>query len=491
MIFPQFAGTQSLISGGLGAGESLNVIGVRELQKQLRRIAVERGLVEIDPAQYDGTLTLGTIMALANAASSAANMIGSKIHPVVGKIVDVFGQLRGGLGKIPYAGQVLSVVFSPWLIDRTWDALLGVMRLIPGGGKTASTLQTAVNGIKGTLGTAAAPIAAALAVIPKPPPSGLGSYSWGTWYRAPVFYNQGVHGPLGHTLGFWNPVDAVVDTVEDIASGVASLASSAADAIKRGAETAWDYTSKAAKATWQAVATGVDAIYTNVKKYGCMLVNNEILVTAVATGAGIVATPATGAAVAAGASAGKAGCAALSIAELLVAIIRLLAQKFPGPAPLTEPTGAALPVRPVIGVATIVTQLRTDATTTAPPTPSKADAANRLTGRLRPAVQGQLLLPASTRFDVPKATYAGCFVRYNQTRKIYAIYCPTSASSGLGAAPAGTSLVAEVPTRAEAGSATPLADEADPIYKRPWFWIAVVGGATAIGGAVVLTTRSK
>jgi len=491
MLFQQLASGPTFMPAGLGASESLNIIGVRELQKQLRRLATERGRIEIDPAQYDGTLTLGTILALANGASSAAGAISGKIHPVIGKIVDVFGRLRGGLSKIPYAGQVLSVVFSPWLIDEVWGALLGIMRLIPGGSSTANALQAAISGIKATLASAAAPIAAALAVIPKPPPSGLGAAAWGTGYRAPVFYDPATHGPLGFALGFWNPVSAIVDVVQDAAGDLADFAGGAADAIKRGANTAWDYTSRAAKAAWKAAADSVTVIYANVKKYGCMVVNNEILVTAVATGAGIIATPATSAAIVGGAAVGKAGCATLAIAELVYAILKLLAQKFRGPAPLTPPTGATTPVVPVIGTKTLLARLRQDAVATAPAVALPADTARRMMGRAQAVVEGQLLLPSTTTFTVPKPTYAQCFVRFNRTRKVFAIYCPTSAGTGLGEAPAGTALVAEVATRAEAGAATPLADETDPSSKRPWLWVAVLGGATVIGGALVLTTRNR
>lgn len=494
--------TPAYLSAGLGATDSLSIIGVRELQKQLRRLAVERERYEIDPAQYDGTMSLGTILAMANAASTVAGGISSQIHPVIGKIVDVFGALRGGLSKIPYAGQVLSVVFSPWLIDEVWGALLGIMRVIPGGSSTANALQASINGIKPALAAAAGPIAAALALIPKPPPSGLGAYAFHTGYQAPVFYAPATHGPLGFALGFWNPVAAfvdvvqdaagsVVDVVQDAAGNLANFAGDAAKAIQRGAATAWDYTSKAAKAVWQATAASVTRIYNDLKKYGCMIVNNDILVTAVATGVGFVATPAASAAVVVGAQAGKAGCAVLAIAELVYAIIKLLAQKFRGPAPLTTPTGAALPVQPGLSVLSRLSRLRLDAMTSAPPMSLQPATALRLMGRAQAVVEGQLLLPATPTFKIPKPTYAQCFVRYNRSRKLFAIYCPTSAGTGLGEAPAGTALVAEVATRGEAGAAAPLPDETDPALKRPWFWIAVIGGATVIGGALVLTTRNR
>lgn len=476
MLFSELSGYPR--SFGLGAGASINVVGVREMQKQLRRIAVERNRVEFDPAQYDGTLTLGTIMALANAASSAANIIGSKVHPVVGKIVDVFGQLRGALGKIPYAGQVISVVFSPWLIDKAWGALLGIMRVVPGGSSTATTLQNSVNSIKQTLATASAPIATALALVPKAPPSGgLGGVEDSSFYRAPIYYNPMIHGPLGQ-LGWWNPVSAVVDASKDLVKGAVGLASDAANAIKKGADTAWDYTSKAAKAAWDAAKKGVDAIYTNIQKYGCALVNNEILVTVVAAGAGVVATPATSGAIAAGAGAGKAACAVMAVGALIVAILQLLKQKFDPPPALKQEPGATLPVTNVAARVPMLDKRIVGMATAALPAVVKTEtqAVQDVTQRKQDAASGQLVMPvaSATAFEVPKPSYAGCFVRYNRTRKIFSVYCPIT-RNGLGDAPPNTTLVAEVATRADAAQAKDLTDESDPIYKRPWFWIAITG----------------
>lgn len=484
MLISELSGYPRSFGLGAGAGESVSLIGIREMQKQLRRIAVERNRVEFDPAQYDGKLTLGTIMALANAASSAANIIGKKVHPIVGKIVDVFGQLRGGLGKIPYAGQVISIMFSPWLIDKTWGALLGIMRVIPGGSKTASTLEKSVDGIKQTLGVASAPIAAALALVPKAPPSGgLGDAYDSSFYRTPVYYNPTLHGPLG---GFSIPgvstvYNAVKDVAEDAVGAVTGLASDAASAIKKGADTAWDYTSKAAKAAWDAAKRGVDTIYTNIRQYGCALVNNEILVTVVAAGAGVVATPAASAAIAGGAGAGKAACAAMAIGELIIAILRLLKQKFDPPPSLKQDPGTTLPINAASKLPMIrpnLVRLSTAALPTGVIQP-QTEAAADVTKQKQDVASGQLVMSmdAAAAFEVPKPSYVGCFVRFNRTKKLYSIYCPTT-RNGLGEAPAGTTLTAQVTTKEEAGQAKQLSDESDPIYKRPWFWI-VLGGAAA------------
>lgn len=110
--------------------------GVKALQEQLRRFAFERGKLECDPARYDGTMTLSTIVAIAH----TGRFVGTQIHPVVGAAVDVIGLIKKPISVIPYGEEVINVVLSPWIIDTVYSALLGIIRLIPGGGGVASSL---------------------------------------------------------------------------------------------------------------------------------------------------------------------------------------------------------------------------------------------------------------------------------------------------------------------------------------------------------------
>jgi hypothetical protein len=96
-------------------------------------------------------------------------------------------------------------------------------------------------------------------------------------------------------------------------------------------------------ASWDWVKENADDVYAAVKKYSCLVVNNDTVVAIAAAGAGIVATPAASGAVVSGAAAGRAGCAALSIGEAIYAIIKFLAMGHP-PAPAltnTPPNKAA------------------------------------------------------------------------------------------------------------------------------------------------------
>ena len=90
-------------------------------------------------------------------------------------------------------------------------------------------------------------------------------------------------------------------------------------------------------ASWDWIKENADDVYAAVKKYGCLVVNNDTVVALAAAGAGIVATPAASGAVISGAAVGRAGCAALSIGEAIYAIIKFLALGHP-PAPALTST---------------------------------------------------------------------------------------------------------------------------------------------------------
>ncbi len=169
MIFTHHTGFADAASTG-GA-----LTGVRGLQIALRKLAVSQQAAQIDPARYDGTMTLGTIIALAN----AVEVIGTDINPVLGQVLNVVGLLQQPINLIPYGDQVSALVLSPWLIDDVYGALLGIIRLVPGSGSLASTidgslasLKTAIADISDILATA---ILTAVLVDPSPSSGSLGS----------------------------------------------------------------------------------------------------------------------------------------------------------------------------------------------------------------------------------------------------------------------------------------------------------------------------
>jgi len=116
--------------------------------------------------------------------------------------------------------------------------------------------------------------------------------------------------------GHW--YDPVADIVEDIGDFVSS---------------SWDW-----------VKENADDVYAAVKKYSCLVVNNDIVVAAAAGAAGIVATPAAGATVVSGAAAGRAACTALTIGEAIYAVIKFLSMGHSPPPSLTGPAGGTTTV---------------------------------------------------------------------------------------------------------------------------------------------------
>jgi hypothetical protein len=169
--------------------------GVVQLQKALRSLAYKKQDSQYDPQKYDGTMDLGTIVALLN----ATKVVGDAI-PYAGKAISVIGELKDLLGKIPYGGKIIDFVMAPQVVDEVFDAvmaILGAFHL----GDAASTIKSGVNTAKDAVATAAAPAALAIALVVKtmPTPSGgLGAVR--TTLRDPklglVLYDPRVHGPL-------------------------------------------------------------------------------------------------------------------------------------------------------------------------------------------------------------------------------------------------------------------------------------------------------
>ena len=164
----------------------------------MRRLAVDRGKSEIDPAKYDGTMTLGTIIALVN----TVHVLGTEVHPVVGDAVDVLALIKKPIGLIPYGDQVLDIILSPWIIDSAFGVILDIIGIIPGTGSAAESIDAAMATVKSTIATAAPLIAVALSVVPRTSPSnGLGATP--VERRGLTFYDPRVDGPLliGRGLG--------------------------------------------------------------------------------------------------------------------------------------------------------------------------------------------------------------------------------------------------------------------------------------------------
>jgi hypothetical protein len=578
----------SMLGGATAVG---GFVGVKAMQEQLRRIAFEAGKSTLDPAQYDGKVTLGTIIALANAAP----VVGQAIHPVVGQAANVIGLIKAPIKKIPYGDTVLGIILSPWIIDEVYGAMLGIIRLIPGGGSVASSIDKAMSAVKTALGTAGAPIAAALALfkpkkagfgaafgdgdvipptfietagmgaasapggvtvttasgapvpprtfvgrpayVPLPsPPSGfpgvvrdrrewpkgkeIVSADWGKTAtydgRAPkshlaardlkawdskkhitvpflpnVSYRNGAiaflifQGRDGARMGaFYDErtsnlkikvipkpsssgfsLDFVSDAVGDALDAVGSAAGAAAGAVAGIAQSAWNF-----------IAENADDVYKAIKKYGCVLVNNDIVVGITAAGAGIVATPATSAAVVAGAQAGKAACAALEIAEALYAIYKLLSMKFPKPVPLTTPTPPTPPQMAIVAVAPKNLQV------------------------LMPVTPPVVPL-AKSRY--PEGTIAAFDVAIGQYR--IAIPVGTQLPTQLAGLGASGALGAAAPTHNEVAldltvppqvpvvplKALQVQTGTLPLHKNPKFWIAIGVGVVVVGGGGYVLYRRR
>lgn len=648
MIIPQV--------NGLGAGGGLVAVGgyqgVMELQKVLKRFAKETRNSKIDPQKYDGTMTLGTIIALGNTAS----YVGNEIHPIVGKAFDLVGLIETIFSPIPYADMVLDIILSPWLIDKVYDVIVGIIRLIPGAGAAAASLNGAIESIKASLATGAEPLAVALGVIsllsaPAPTPkNGLGAfpgllpisatvspnlcppsgttigpnpppgYTWvmpngnipGHWERLragqtpmpnpdaagtvvirdhrggscppPCFILPGTAPPgqgglivsshqwkkgrqivsadwgpksffRGHvakedlhpidyqhwvntqkmggelfnvgnggmafltflgndnqtTMGAsWDPKKEILHIYvvppPERSSGPFDFASDAWNSVVHGAE---DLAHKAEhlaeeiahaiEAAWNAIKDQVEKVYDVIKKYGCALVNNDILVGVVALGAGLVATPATSAAIMTGVAAGKAACTAIAIGELLYAIYQLLALKYDPPAPVEDkapqlPTSAANVKAALDAIrAPLVTTAQRVAETVTQCAPA-------------PVIDGRPLLPLSTP-SVPLATKpvvypAGAITAFDPSIRKYRVAIPVGTT--LSGEPAVTGAYYEaaqmalVPFDAARQVRLPLVSlnefhkkiNQTPLYKQPLFWVGI-GSTLALAGGTIAVTRKR
>lgn len=172
--------------------------GVKLLQEELGKLAQASGNVDCSPGRSDGTMNLGTIVAL----SHAAGVLGNSINAALGQAVDVIELIKKPLAKIPYAGAVIDLILSPWIIDSAFDSIIAIVKIIPGAGDAAETVKKAVQAFELLMATAASSLAAALALARQSgavKPQGLGDAGrawWTTRTRGPEFYNPAIHGPL-------------------------------------------------------------------------------------------------------------------------------------------------------------------------------------------------------------------------------------------------------------------------------------------------------
>lgn len=569
--------------------------GVRTLQEALRRLAFNLKRSDVDPHKYDGTMTLGTIVAVANAASA----IGAQIHPVLGAALDLVELIKEPFKPIPYGETVMGIALSPWLIDKVYAAIIGIVKLFPGGGSAAAAIDKAIKTFESALAQAAAPLATAVQVAvatstPTPPtvtptariagtatPNPTPGFTWvaatsttpGHWERLragqtpvpgpgglaptitvrdhttvietpnqnPTFTSsatfmadmkasyqsrinvvrapwpagkkvmtawitdltpqggvsvvpswsftqryEGVvpfndldkddrspiktmfgsptllaYGTLpfkswgmsdGSRMGAFydirtstlkiKPVpyrpspkghwyDGIVDAVEDLGALVAEVGGDIEDA---------------ATASWDWISDNASVVYDAVKKYGCALVNNDIVVGLAAAGAGIVASPAASAAVVSGAATGAAACVALTIGEAVYAIIKFLSMKFDPPAPLDTATPPL--ILPIQIIATTVLQ------PVMPNTP-----------------------PGPPRRNFPNT----CLTRFNTTHGTWSVYCPV-----------GTVAPANGFGDSASNIAPTIARAAPPWYQDHRVW-AALGASTslAIVGGVAIGRRRR
>lgn len=432
----------TLYQSGLGATLP-SATGAAALQDALRRFALKQKDPKLDPAKYDGTMTIGTIIALANAAPK----LGNKIDPVVGQALDVVGLLKKPFSYVPYGDVIINFILSPWIIDSIYGALLGIIRIVPGGSGIADAIHHAIGAVKSAINTVAAPIAGAISIV--------------------------VGANLG--CGWTDPLDCVssaassaADAVSDAVKAAGSLVVDAANAVASAAKSVGSALASVASAVWDAAANSARVVWNAVEKYGCALVNNDIVVAAAAAGAGIVATPATSAAIVTGAQAGKAACAVMAVADLAYAIYKLLSNKFPPPPVLTPP--ANIPAAALVNSLSIGVQLfqKAPATPPAPPVlpkPTTRYPVGTIAAFDPKLNKYRLAIPLGTRLTLAATTHDSLGAAADVTH----MEVPTSSTVPSG--------IPTIPLTIFQRSTGTL-----PFYKKPVFWVSIGVSAAAVGG---------
>jgi hypothetical protein len=171
------------------ASSTAGLIGreaVIQLQKALRSLAYKKQDPQLDPAKYDGTMTLALV--------NATKVVGAAI-PYAGKAISVIGELKSLLGKIPYGGQVINFILYPSVVDDIFGAVMAILSAFKLG-SAASAIKSGVDAAKTAVAGAAAPAAAAIILVARttPSPSGLSGLHAGG--GGLICYNPDVHGPL-------------------------------------------------------------------------------------------------------------------------------------------------------------------------------------------------------------------------------------------------------------------------------------------------------
>lgn len=443
-LYQNGLGTSLLPSATAGLGGLPSLTGVAALQDALRRLAMKTQDPKLDPAKYDGTMTIGTIIALANAAPK----LGNKIDPVVGQALNVVGLLKKPFTYVPYGGTIINFILSPWIVDSIYGALLSIIRIVPGGSGIADAIHKALGAVKSAISVVATPVAGAISIV--------------------IGTNLG--------CGITDPLDCVssaastaAGVVTDAVKAAGSLVVDAANAVASAAKSVGSALAKVAQRVWDAATDAARVVYEAAKKYGCALVNNDIVVAATAAGAGIVASPAASAAIVTGAQAGKAGCAVIAVAELAYAIYKLLSNKFPPPPVVKPPANvsvAALVPSLVIGAQFLFQQSGTPA---AP------------------------VLPAPTVPRFPPGTVAAFDPKLGKYRLAIPI------GTRLGALDAAATTHMEVPSSGTVPSGVPTipltifqrSTGTTPFYKKPVFWVSIGLGTAAVGGGIGYTVYRR
>lgn len=97
---------------------------IATLQQKLKALAEFAQDTEIDPTRYDGTMELGTIVALFHATQK----VGSDLPSIIGSAFDVLNDIEAKIDSLPWwSDVVLKIFFSPWTIDESVDAILAIL----------------------------------------------------------------------------------------------------------------------------------------------------------------------------------------------------------------------------------------------------------------------------------------------------------------------------------------------------------------------------
>jgi hypothetical protein len=230
-----------------------------------------------------------------------------------------------------------------------------------------------------------------------------------------------------------------------------------------------------AEGTWDWIRDNADDVYRVVKEYGCAIVNNDIVVTVAATGAGIVASPAASAAVVTGAAVGRTGCAVLELSEAVYAILKLLSSDFSSPPPLSsDKPPETPPVPPPAG----------------PPGQGGPETGMKLLFISKAVpISGRIVIPAQPVLKALVEQYPpGTVARFHKQKKVWYIYLPKAGGLGdsfLGAPPP-DQVLPDKPQDPNVREGSPI----NEFYKNPWFWAAVVA-TLAVGGTTFIVVRRR